>query len=910
MKKRTIRKLNLLPLITIIVSLVFSHGFSSFASETYTQALFRAEHPVMSSPPYTLAGIERDRKPLLYLYAALPSVIDNSSDYPKPGNQGSQGSCTAWATAYAYKTMQENLDHGWGASSTSTQFSPAFVYNSLNGGRDSGIYIDAALKLMKDKGCCTLADMPYSERDVRTAPNAAQLAKALPHRAESYGSVNGVNDLKYSIFNTGGAVIAIPVYANFDRLSASNPIYDQTTGVMYGWHSICLVGYDDSKQAFKFINSWGASWGLNGFGYISYSLINNTRLGIYGYTMTDYIENTVKNDNSPRGAFESLTSGSLGSLSLTGWAFDDDLPTTAVDIQVYVGGTAGSSGAEYHDLGPANTSRPDIGAAYPSAGNNHGFSKTITTSKSGTQTVYVYATNIDSSGKASGSAALLGSKTVSIAGTTNSFAPTGGLDSLLADDLNNISLIGWAFDDDLPTAAVDISVYIGGTAGSAGAEFIDLGPANTSRPDIGAAYPGRGNNHGFNKTIKTSKTGTQMVYVYATNIDSTGKASGSNVLLGSKSVTLKVGTANNYSPKGSFETLTTDGVSTLSLAGWALDEDLLTAAVEIQVYVGGPAGSAGAESYNLGPANVLRSDIGAAYPGAGNNHGFNKSITTSKSGTQTVYVYAVNIDSSGKTSGSNTLLGSKSVTLKAMTNNNLPRGSVSSLSAGSYSVSLSGWAFDDDLPTSPVNIQVYIGGPKGSTGAEFYDIGPANAYRLDVGLFYPGRGYYHGFSSTVTTTKTGNQAVYVYAVNIDSSGKANGSDVLLDSRTVSIKGAANNYSPRGSLSTLTTNGNNISLTGWAFDDDVPTSPIDIHVYIGGTATSAGAEFHDLGPANVYRSDVALYYASRSGYHGFSKTITTKKTGITTAYVYAVNVDSTGKPGGNNVLLGSSYVIIR
>jgi len=663
MKKQRNRKNNLLLLITLLVALIFSQGFTAFASETDDQRLTVSGHKLMSAPPYTAEEIERDHAPMLSLYAVLPSALDNTSKFPKPGNQGSQESCVAWAIAYAYKTMQDNLDHGWGLNSTSTQFSPAFVYNSINGGRDAGSNIGEAMRLLRDKGCCTLADMPYSSRDYTTKPNSTQLTKAYPHRSKSYSSVYGVTELKNSIYNTGGAVIGIPIYADFENLSILNQIYDKTTGVLYGYHAICLIGYDDDKQAFKFINSWGTGWGLAGYGYIAYSLITNTRLGISGYTMTDYIENATKNDYSPKGSFESVT----------------------------------------------------------------------------------------------------------VSGT------------------NNISLTGWAFDDDLPTAAINIQVYIGGTASSSSAEFKDLGPANVSRSDIGAANPGRGNNHGFNKTITTSKTGTQTVYVYATNIDSSGKASGSAVLLGSKSVTLSA---------------------------------------------------------------------------------------------------------------------------NASANNNLPKGNLSTLTAGTFSFSLTGWAFDDDAPTNAVNIQVYVGGPKGTVGAEFHDIGPANVYQLGVGLLYPGRGYYHGYNETVTTKKSGSQTIYVYAVNIDSSGKANGSDVLLGSKTVTIKGAANNSSPKGALDTMTINGNSISLTGWAFDDDVPTSAVNIHLYVGGTASSSTAEFHDLGPANINRADIAANYPGRGNNHGFNKTITTKKTGILIAYVYAVNIDSAGIVGGNNVLLGSKIIIVR
>lgn len=36
-----------------------------------------------------------------------------------------------------------------------------------------------------------------------------------------------------------------------------------------------VVGYDDNKQAYKIFNSWGTSWGDNGFGWISYPLFES-----------------------------------------------------------------------------------------------------------------------------------------------------------------------------------------------------------------------------------------------------------------------------------------------------------------------------------------------------------------------------------------------------------------------------------------------------------------------------------------------------------------------------------------------------------------------------------------------------------------------------------------------------------
>lgn len=38
-------------------------------------------------------------------------------------------------------------------------------------------------------------------------------------------------------------------------------------------HQVAAVGYDDAKQAFKIVNSWGEEWGDGGFGWVSYAYV-------------------------------------------------------------------------------------------------------------------------------------------------------------------------------------------------------------------------------------------------------------------------------------------------------------------------------------------------------------------------------------------------------------------------------------------------------------------------------------------------------------------------------------------------------------------------------------------------------------------------------------------------------------
>lgn len=242
----------------------------------------------MGCIPPTKEKIESFPKvPELALAETMPAVVDLTSNFPVPGDQGQQGSCVAWATAYAYKTFQEKLQHQWSLTTKNHIFSPAYVYNQINGGEDSGAYIDDAMKLFVAQGVCSWAAMPYRDYDYTTQPNTSQRREAAGYKAISWGTIGqgDVNAIKSHIAAGDAIVVGIPVYPDFDNISQWDPVYDDASGTLRGYHAICFVGYDDTKEAFKFINSWGSGWGLNGFGYMSYSLVQ--QLDIVGYVMTD-----------------------------------------------------------------------------------------------------------------------------------------------------------------------------------------------------------------------------------------------------------------------------------------------------------------------------------------------------------------------------------------------------------------------------------------------------------------------------------------------------------------------------------------------------------------------------------------------------------------------------------------------
>jgi len=107
----------------------------------------------------------------------LPRQVDLSGDLPPPGRQGNQNSCVAWSLAYALKSYHEHREEKWplttmfGEAELAYVFSPAFIYNQINNGRDGGSYMRDGLNLLSEKGAALWRDMPYREDDYEAQPS-------------------------------------------------------------------------------------------------------------------------------------------------------------------------------------------------------------------------------------------------------------------------------------------------------------------------------------------------------------------------------------------------------------------------------------------------------------------------------------------------------------------------------------------------------------------------------------------------------------------------------------------------------------------------------------------------------------------------------------------------------------------
>lgn len=235
-------------------------------------------------------------------YASLPSKFDISTDsttakyFPPVGAQGEIGSCVAWATTYYQFTYEANRKRGITTGTDENNiYSPAFVYNYINGGKNRATVIDEAYKILKQHGSMKLADYPYDKDNYsyEWSDNEEKLIEALHYRpTSSHICVDstlspGFEAVKSMIANGHIAVIGTNVNG-FKWGKTSNGEWCVVRGskTPVGNHAMAVVGYDDNIKitaggetltgAFKLVNSWGTDWRNNGFTWVAYDALNST----------------------------------------------------------------------------------------------------------------------------------------------------------------------------------------------------------------------------------------------------------------------------------------------------------------------------------------------------------------------------------------------------------------------------------------------------------------------------------------------------------------------------------------------------------------------------------------------------------------------------------------------------------
>ena len=236
-----------------------------------------------------------EKAPLLTRdYTVLPAAHSLRRYCPTAGNQGQYGTCTSWASSYAARTIAEAISNRWTSQIVIDReaFSPIFVYKQIKltakPGCSDGTCIGDAMALLMKKGAPKFSDFNVLCADY--IPSAL-FTKALPYTIDDYFRLFDPTDsyevkvrtVKKALAQNRPVVIGMRVPNSFFRCK---DVWLKTeTDNSGGGHALCAVAYDDNKYggAFLIMNSWGTSWGSNGFTWVRYrDFANNT---MYAFEM-------------------------------------------------------------------------------------------------------------------------------------------------------------------------------------------------------------------------------------------------------------------------------------------------------------------------------------------------------------------------------------------------------------------------------------------------------------------------------------------------------------------------------------------------------------------------------------------------------------------------------------------------
>jgi hypothetical protein len=202
---------------------------------------------------------------------------------PPVMDQGSEGSCVAFAVGYAARSVEY-----FNTTGNLKTFSPEHLFNQVKfpGGCSVGTAMQTALEFIMANGILPLSSMAYDPTNgCDLQPTDLQKAEALNYKIPGFHKIYTLDSAMIKAMVRMNKPVIISIVADNSFMNASGYfLWNQYSGSGSLGHSVVIYGYDDAKKAYKIFNSWGSSWGESGTAWIDYTFFT-ARTGTYCYAI-------------------------------------------------------------------------------------------------------------------------------------------------------------------------------------------------------------------------------------------------------------------------------------------------------------------------------------------------------------------------------------------------------------------------------------------------------------------------------------------------------------------------------------------------------------------------------------------------------------------------------------------------
>jgi C1A family cysteine protease len=210
----------------------------------------------------------------------LPLKVDLRPLCSPVEDQGTLGSCTGNALVGALEYLERKSKIAFeDLSRLFIYYNERVIEKSVT--VDSGAEIRDGIKTLAKQGICSEKSWPYVISKFAVKPPSSCYKEALDHQIVEYQRLSTLDEIRSCLADGFPVIFGFTVYESFESQKVAQ------SGIMtmpskservIGGHAVCGVGYDDAKKRLSVRNSWGTSWGMDGYFTMPYAYLTDRNL--------------------------------------------------------------------------------------------------------------------------------------------------------------------------------------------------------------------------------------------------------------------------------------------------------------------------------------------------------------------------------------------------------------------------------------------------------------------------------------------------------------------------------------------------------------------------------------------------------------------------------------------------------